>query len=73
MEYQSIAPTFNDRILRCYDCGNSFVWTAGEQVYYHRKSLSEPKRCQSCRELRKRTLPNLDGTINRAREEIHRW
>jgi hypothetical protein len=47
---------FKDKVLRCCDCGESFVFTAGEQTYYASKGLSEPKRCKACRELRKRTL-----------------
>jgi hypothetical protein len=54
MTYQT--PVFRDKTLHCCDCGESFVWTAGEQGFYYRKSLSEPHRCKSCRELRKRTL-----------------
>jgi len=45
-----------DKVLHCCDCGESFVFTAGEQAYFQSKGLSEPKRCKACRELRKRTL-----------------
>jgi len=52
---------FKDKTIRCCDCGQSFVFTAGEQSYFYSKSLSIPKRCKSCRELRKRTLlPDLE-------------
>jgi hypothetical protein len=47
---------FRDKVLRCCDCGQSFVFTAGEQAYFASKKLSEPKRDKPCRELRKRTL-----------------
>lgn len=47
---------FCDKVLRCCDCNHSFVFTAGEQVYFTSKGLSEPRRCKPCRELRKRTL-----------------
>jgi len=47
---------FKDKTLKCVDCGESFIFTAGEQAYYYSKQLSEPKRCKPCRELRKRTL-----------------
>jgi len=47
---------FRDKVLHCYDCEHSFVFTAGEQAYFQSKGLSEPKRCKPCRELRKRTL-----------------
>ena len=58
----SIRQIFRDKVLRCCDCDNSFVFTAGEQAFYQSKSLSEPKRCKPCRELRKRTLiPNPEA------------
>jgi len=47
---------FKDKILKCVDCGTSFVWTAGEQAFYYSKGLSQPKHCPACRELRKRTI-----------------
>ncbi|MFC1965709.1 zinc-ribbon domain containing protein [Chloroflexota bacterium] len=47
---------FRDEILHCCDCQQSFVFTAGEQAYFTSKGLSEPRRCKSCRDLRKRTL-----------------
>ena len=47
---------FRDKVLRCCDCEQSFVFTAGEQTYFLSKELSDPKRCKPCRELRKQTL-----------------
>jgi hypothetical protein len=47
---------FQDKVIHCCDCGQSFVFTAGEQAYFQSKLLSKPKRCKPCRELRKRTL-----------------
>ena len=45
---------FVDRQLTCMDCGQSFVFTAGEQDFYDRKGFKEePKRCKNCREARK--------------------
>lgn len=42
--------TFSDRQLRCRECGEPFVWTAGEQEFYHQKGLlHEPQRCHTCR------------------------
>ncbi|MBM4461762.1 MAG: hypothetical protein FJ012_00305 [Chloroflexi bacterium] len=49
-------PHFRDKVLRCCDCGREFTFTAGEQVYFHSKSLSEPKRCKPCRQRRRTTL-----------------
>jgi len=45
---------FVDRQITCVDCGQPFVFTAGEQEFYQRKGFrEEPKRCKVCREARK--------------------
>jgi CxxC-x17-CxxC domain-containing protein len=39
-----------DKILKCADCGNDFVFTAGEQLFFHDKQFkNDPKRCKSCK------------------------
>ena len=44
---------FQDRILRCVDCGAEFVWTAGEQQFFADKNFkNEPKRCKACKSKR---------------------
>ena len=41
---------FQDRMLKCMDCGTDFVFTAGEQLFFHDKQFrNEPKRCKSCK------------------------
>jgi CxxC-x17-CxxC domain-containing protein len=43
MEYQ-------DKMLKCVDCGTEFVFTAGEQLFFHDKQFkNEPKRCKNCK------------------------
>lgn len=38
-----------DRTLICKDCGNKFIWTAGEQKFFIDKGLTNiPKRCKVC-------------------------
>lgn len=45
---------FEDKTLVCKDCGNEFVFTAGEQEFYAEKGFqNEPKCCKSCRNARK--------------------
>lgn len=45
---------FQDKTLVCKDCGQEFVFTAGEQAFYKEKGLdNEPKRCKECRDKRK--------------------
>lgn len=42
-----------DREITCKDCGNSFIFTAGEQEFFQQKGFSEPIRCKPCRDVRK--------------------
>ena len=45
---------FEDKTLVCKDCGNEFVFTAGEQEFYAEKGFqNEPQRCKPCRDARK--------------------
>lgn len=52
-------PAFPKKVKRkkkkivCCDCGESFLFTGGEQKYYEERKLSEPKRCPVCRAKRK--------------------
>ena len=41
---------FQDKILKCIDCGADFAFTAGEQLFFHDKQFrNEPKRCKACK------------------------
>jgi CxxC-x17-CxxC domain-containing protein len=43
-----------DQRIKCVDCGEDFIFTAGEQSFYREKGLTNaPTRCKSCREKRK--------------------
>ncbi len=51
--------SFADKQLTCRDCGNSFLFTGGEQEFYANKGLqNEPVRCPPCRSSRKSTRLN---------------
>ena len=46
--------SYADKTITCRDCGQSFVFTAGEQEFYAQKGFTnEPTRCPSCRQARK--------------------
>ena len=46
---------FQDKTMACRDCGDLFLFTAGEQGYFlERNLLNEPQRCYACREVRAR-------------------
>jgi len=55
---------FIDKILKCSDCGNDFVFTAGEQLFFHDKQFkNDPKRCKQCK------IKRVAGTGNGVRTE----
>ena len=35
----SLDTEYQDRPIRCVDCNENFIWTAGEQVFFHDKGL----------------------------------
>ncbi|MGM0845025.1 MAG: RQC-minor-1 family DNA-binding protein [Bacillota bacterium] len=39
-----------DFLLKCYECGDRFLFTVGEQQFYKMKGFDLPKRCGDCRE-----------------------
>ncbi len=44
------SPSLEDTDIACIDCGQDFVWTVGEQVFFRDKGLQNPpKRCQDCK------------------------
>ena len=46
--------SFEDKSIQCSDCGQQFIFTAGEKEFYSSHGLqNEPKRCPSCRQARK--------------------
>ena len=45
---------YEDKTLKCKECGEEFVFTAGEQEFYAEKGFqNEPQRCKACRDKRK--------------------
>ncbi len=60
---------FQDKNLRCIDCGTEFVWTAGEQMFYADKNFkNEPKRCKACK-AKRGSRPAPSGGQGRERVE----
>lgn len=43
----------------CAECNEVFLFTGGEQNYYERHHLSEPKRCTACRRQRKELFKSI--------------
>jgi hypothetical protein len=47
--------SFQDKTIRCVDCGQGFTFTAREQQSYSSHGLrTEPKHCPRCRKTDKR-------------------
>jgi Probable zinc-ribbon domain len=44
---------YDDKRLRCADCGGEFVWSAEEQEFFAEKGYQPPKRCKDCRQAKK--------------------
>jgi len=44
---------FVDRTLTCADCGEEFLFSAREQAFFAEKGFQTPKRCRSCKQVRK--------------------
>ena len=45
---------YEDKTLVCKECGNEFVFTAGEQEFYAERGFAnEPQRCKACPQIRR--------------------
>jgi len=55
--------TATDRTLTCVDCRQEFAFTASEQQFYADRQFSEPRRCASCRAIRKASRGD-SGTVS---------
>ena len=57
---------FQDKVLKCVDCGKDFIFTAGEQLFFHDKQFhNDPKRCKACK------LKRGGGSSVRAETRTH--
>ena len=71
--------SFDDKTLTCRECGNQFVFTAGEQEFYaSRGLLNQPGRCPECRATRRARLgapgasaSSFEDRSQRAPREMH--
>lgn len=48
---QSTTQEIDDKPILCIDCGQNFIWSSGEQVFFRDKGLQNPpKRCKDCKQ-----------------------
>lgn len=53
---------YTDKKLICRDCGDEFIFTAGEQEFYNEHGFdSVPQRCRMCRQKRKNNVRTKGG------------
>ena len=68
---------FQDKVLKCIDCGSDFIFTAGEQLFFHDKQFkNEPKRCKTCKTKRVAVLgappaPGQSLSLHQGRDSGH--
>lgn len=56
-----------DKTLTCSDCGQEFLFSGDDQEFYQQRGFTEPKRCRSCRALRRSEREGGDaGGFSRA-------
>ena len=54
---------FQDLRITCVDCGDKFIWTAGEQIFFHDKGLKNPpKRCKACKQAKNERLAAVSAS-----------
>lgn len=72
------ATNAEDRRIQCVDCGEEFLFTAGEQAFYREHNLTHaPTRCKRCRANRKGARSADDAPAPRppdgpSARELHR-
>ncbi len=62
---------FQDRVLKCINCGTDFTFTAGEQMFFHDKQFkNEPRHCKNCKSKRASSYtPMVHASQNAPRVE----
>jgi len=62
--------SIGDKTLVCRDCGQEFVFSAGEQAFYIERGFVEPARCPSCRASRRQSRPTAEGGATRGERQL---
>jgi CxxC-x17-CxxC domain-containing protein len=58
---EEVAAEFQDAPIICMDCSENFIWTAGEQKFFHDKNLlNPPKRCKKCKKAKTERLEAIE-------------
>ena len=61
---------FEDIDIACIDCGEDFVWTSGEQLFFRDKGLKHsPKRCKPCKKAKNERLDAITNAHSNGRKQ----
>ena len=64
--------SYQDRMLRCRDCGTEFLFSAGEQEFFASKGyVNDPSRCLSCRSTYRARQAAAGVAVPRQLREMH--
>jgi CxxC-x17-CxxC domain-containing protein len=64
--------SYTDQTLTCRECGQQFVWTAGEQSFYASRGLLHPPgRCPACRQARKTSMGAATPNFSRPQRQMY--
>jgi CxxC-x17-CxxC domain-containing protein len=67
--------SYSDISLKCRECGQDFVFSAGEQEFFASRGLqNQPGRCPSCRAARRQRTNGFESSampVARPRREMH--
>jgi hypothetical protein len=58
-----------DKTIKCKECGDDFVLTVDDQKWYQEKGFKEPKRCKSCRHLRRENVIGKEHNYGEKKSE----
>lgn len=62
---------YTDQTRTCRDCGQDFIWTAGEQEFFASRGLQNaPNRCPACRAAMKAARGGMRGEVDRQMYEV---
>lgn len=63
--------SYQDKRIRCRDCGEEFVFTTSEQQFFAEKGFdNEPKRCPTCRRAKRDQNTSSSSSTSRV---PHTW
>ena len=55
---------YSDKSLTCVDCGQSFVFSIGEQMFFSENQFQHaPKRCKKCKAKGAKTRPRVETSV----------